>query len=128
MTGRTRSIAVLMLVGMLLQVNCVFVYYGLFFLNQKAIAETCCEKKTTDCCGHCFLQKKIASANETTSATSGKRTSTRTLEEQLNPMPGLLPDFQHPPLTISTGYRFISGRVPFLSDGILLRIDHPPNA
>jgi len=68
MSAATRSIAVLMLVGMFVQINCVFVCYGLFSLNQKAIAETVCEKKTIDCCGHCFLHKKIAATSDTQSA------------------------------------------------------------
>ena len=49
MSVANRSIAVLMLVGMLIQINSVFFCYGLFYLNQKAIAETVCEKKTMDC-------------------------------------------------------------------------------
>lgn len=34
-------------------------YYGLFSLNQKILAETVCEKKTAGCNGCCYLKKKI---------------------------------------------------------------------
>ena len=94
MSAATRSIAVLMLVGMLFQINSVFVCYGLFFLNQKSIAETVCEKKTMDCCGHCFLHKKIAATSETQPAPTEKQVPTKTQEELLNAMPGVLADMQ----------------------------------
>jgi len=128
MSAATRSIAVLMLVGMLVQINGVLVCYGLFFLNQKAIAETVCEKKTMDCCGHCFLHKKIAATTDTQPASSEKQVPAKTLEELLNVMPGLLPDMQHALLTVTTGHIFTSDHSSFLLDGVLRQIDYPPNA
>jgi len=128
MSAATRSIAVLMLVGMFVQINCVFVCYGLFSLNQKAIAETVCEKKTIDCCGHCFLHKKIAATSDTQSAPTGKQLPTKTLDELLNAMPGLLPVIQHAPMTATTSFGFTTSHSSFLLDGILRQIDPPPNA
>ena len=128
MSAATRSIAVLMLVGMLIQINCVFVCYGLFFLNQKSIAETVCEKKTMDCCGHCFLHKKIAATSETQSSPTEKQVPTKTQEELLNAMPGILADMQHAPLNASNRHIFTSVPSSFLLDGIFRQIDHPPNA
>ncbi len=86
MRTATRSIAVLMLIGMIIQINCVFVCYSLFFLNQKSIAETVCEKKTKDCCGHFFLHKKIAATTDTQSAPTEKQMPTKTQEELLSVM------------------------------------------
>jgi len=123
-----RSIAVLMLVGMFLQINSVLVCCGLFSLNQKVITETLCERKMTDCSGHCFLLKKINTTSDTQQAPSGKQASTKMLEELLNVMPGLLPDHQHSPLSISTGNRFDSAQPSFLPDGVKIQIDHPPKA
>jgi hypothetical protein len=128
MSVQTRSIAVLMLVGMFLQINSALVCFGLFSLNQKVIAETLCERKMTDCCGHCFLLKKINSTNDTQPAPSGKQASTKTLEELLNVMPGLLPDHQHAPLRISIGNSFASAQASRLPDGVKIQIDHPPKA
>ncbi len=127
MRKTARSIAALMLVGMLLQINCVFVCYGLFFLNQKSIAETVCEKKTMDCCGHCFLQKKITATSETQSAPTEKQVPTKTQEELLNAMPGVLGDKQHAPLTATNSHIFTSALSSYLLDGVFRHIDHPPN-
>ncbi|NTV46545.1 MAG: hypothetical protein HGB11_08525 [Chlorobiales bacterium] len=123
-----RYIAVLILVGMLLQTNCVCVYYGLFFLNQKAIAESVCEKKTMDCMGHCYLQKKVDASTDSQPASSERQTSTKTLEDLLNTMHGLLPDDELSQMTASTGNRFPSNPASFLPDGVARLIDHPPNA
>ncbi len=128
MSTATRSIAVLMLVGMFVQINSILVYYRLFYLNQKAIAETLCEKKTIDCCGQCFLHKKIALATDTQSASTEKSAQPKTLEELLNVAPGLLPETQRIHLPFSTGHTFTTGPASFLLDGIILQIDHPPNA
>jgi len=127
MSVANRSIAVLMLVGMLIQINSVFFCYGLFYLNQKAIVETVCEKKTMDCCGHCFLQKKIAATSETQSAPTEKQVPTKTQEELLNAMPGILADMQHAPLTATNSHIFTSAPSSFLLDGVFRQIDHPPN-
>ncbi len=128
MTARTQFIAALMLVGMLLQINSVLVCYALFFLNQKVIAETVCERKMTDCSGHCFLMKNINTNTETQQAPSGKPVSGRTTEVMLDAMPGLLPDGQHSLVTISCEQTFTLGQASFLPDGVKFQIDHPPKA
>ena len=127
MIAATRHIAVLLLVGMFLQVNSVFVYYGLFFLNQKAIAETVCEKKVEHCDGHCFLQKKVADNQDVQSFPSEKQSSTKTLEELLNAMPGLLPDALESHSVFSSVRQFAAGPPFLLFDGFMRQIDHPPN-
>ena len=127
MSAATRSIAVLMLIGMFVQINSVFVCYGLFFLNQKSIAETECEKKTMDCCGQCFLHKKIAATSQTQPASTEKQVPTKTQEELLNAMPGILADMQLAPLTETNNYIFSSAPSSFLLDGVFRQIDHPPN-
>ena len=116
-----------MLVGMLFQINSVFVCYGLFFLNQKSIAETVCEKKTMDCCGHCFLHKKIAATSETQPAPTEKQVPTKTQEELLNAMPGVLADMQPALKTESNSRIFTAVHSSFLLDGVFRQIDHPPN-
>ena len=127
MSAATRSIAVLMLVGMLIQINSVFVCYGLFFLNQKSIAETVCEKKTMECDGHCFLQKKIAATSETESVPTEKQIPTNTRQELLNAMPGILAVMQQAPLTETNTRTFTALHSSFLLDGVFRQIDHPPN-
>ena len=128
MSELTRSIAVLMLCAMFLQISSVPVCFGLFAFNQKVIAETLCERKVMDCCGHCFLLKKINATNDIQSAPSGKQASTKTLEELLDAMPAMLPKLQSAPQRISTGNKFISHGTSFLPDGVKVQIDYPPKA
>jgi hypothetical protein len=128
MSAQTRSIAVVMLLGMLLQINSVLICFGLFAFNQKVIAAKLCERKMTDCCGHCFLMKKINTTTDTQSAPSGKQASAKTLEELFNAMPALLPDLHRSPQSASIGKRFASNHASFLPDGVSSRIDHPPKA
>ena len=128
MRALNRYIALLMLIGMLLQTNCVLIYYGLFALNQKAIAERLCEKRTEDCCGHCFLQKQINTATDTEAASTEKQTPPKTHEELLNLMPGTLPVVQQLPLIFSAGNRFADLSASSLSDGVRRQIDYPPKS
>jgi hypothetical protein len=128
MISAKQYISIPVLIGMLLQINCVFVYYGLFRINQKAIAENLCEKKTMHCGGHCFLKKKIDAVSDTQQATPEKQSSTKTLEEMLNTMHGLLPDNRQSTLTASAVYRNLHDHAPCLSDGAILPIDQPPEA
>ncbi|TLU87423.1 MAG: hypothetical protein FDX21_00875 [Chlorobium sp.] len=128
MNARNQVIAALMLVGMLLQINSVLVCYALFFLNQKVIAETVCERKMTDCSGHCFLMKNINATSETQPAPSGKPASGKMTEEMLDAMPGLLPDGQHFLLTMSYEQTLTPGQASCLPDGVKFQIDHPPKA
>ena len=126
MVSVNRYTAVLVVFGLLMQINCVFAYYGLFFLNQKAIAESVCEKRTKDCCGHCFLQKKIDSTQDTQSSASDKPTSTRSLNEMLDLMHGLQPEDQKLHSLLSTVNRFACDAATFLPPGDIRQIDHPP--
>jgi len=116
MNALTRSIAVMMLCVMLLQINSVLVCFWLFAFNQKV----------KDCCGHCFLLKKIDAANDIPSDPSGKQASTKTLEELLNAMPAILPKLQLAFQSLSTGNNFALGQAFFLPDGVKFQIDHPP--
>jgi hypothetical protein len=126
---RNRNIVILTIVGMLLQINCVLTYHGLFYMNRKAIAASVCEKKTRDCCGHCFLQKKIDADQDPHPATSGKQTSAKSLEEMLDMMHhGLEPENVHPHLASYSGKRFYDHSIFDLQSGSLRRIDHPPEA
>jgi len=126
MNALTRSIAVVMLCVMCLQINCVLVCFWLFAFNQKVIAETLCERKVKDCSGHCFLLKKIDAANDIQSDPSGKQVSTKTPEELLNAMPAILPKLQPAFQSISTVNKFVSDRASFLPGGETFQIDHPP--
>lgn len=126
MVSVNRYTAVLVLFGLLVQINCVFAYYGLFFLNQKAIAESVCEKRTKDCCGHCFLQKKIDASQDSQTATSEKPTSTRSLNDMLDLMHGLQPEDQKPHPISSTVNRFACDAAAILPSGDIRQIDHPP--
>lgn len=128
MVSGARYIIILMLVGMLLQINCVCVYYGLFFLNQKAISESVCEKRTMDCRGRCYLKKNVEAAHDSQPASSGQQSSSKTLEDLLNVMHGLLPGSEQSSPSSSTGNHFAQNPVSFLPDGITPPIEHPPNA
>jgi hypothetical protein len=123
-----RNIVILTLLGMLMQINCVMTYYGLFLLNRKAIAETVCEKKTDDCCGHCFLQKKIDAEHDPQPATSDKPASTKSLDDMLDMMHGLEPASLQPHLATSACKRFYDPSYSNLLNGSLRSIDHPPEA
>ena len=113
---------------MFLQINIVLIRFGLFAYNQKVIAETLCEGKVMDCSGHCFLLKKINTANDIESAPTGKKASTKTLEELLNAMSAALPKLQLALHRLSGDNTFTSARASFLHDGVKLRLDHPPKA
>ncbi|NTW55478.1 MAG: hypothetical protein HGB20_00335 [Chlorobiaceae bacterium] len=128
MIPANRYIAVLMIIGMLLQINVVLGCYGLYFLNRKAISETVCEKKVRDCCGHCFLRKKIAAATEEPSVPTEKNHSSKNLQEVLDAMPGMLPSQVASSLKISRTRSYDSLKPRFLLDGVAGKIDHPPNA
>jgi hypothetical protein len=125
---RNRKIVILTIFGMLLQINCVLTYYGLFYLNRKAIAESVCERKTRDCCGHCFLQKKIDAEHDPQPTTSGNKASTKSIEEMLDMMHGLEPVNVHPDLASSSGKTYYDRSTYDLRTGSLRRIDHPPEA
>lgn len=128
MSALIRSIAVLMFVGMLMQINSVLLCCGLFYFNQKTISETLCERKMRECGGHCFLLKQINTTHDSHSAPSEKQASTKAFEELLNAMPGMLHDRQRSPLSAEPGNRFASAHPPLLPEGIKLQIDHPPKA
>ncbi|NTW51621.1 MAG: hypothetical protein HGB22_03435 [Chlorobiaceae bacterium] len=123
-----RNIVLLTLLGMFVQINCVLTYYGLFYLNRKAIAESACEKMTMECGGHCFLQKKIDAEQDPQPADSGKKASSKSPEEMLAMMHGLEPEHMHPHLAAYTGNKYYDHSIYDLRSGSLRRIDHPPEA
>ncbi len=55
----SRIFAGFLLLSFFFNTNYVLMYYGVFSLNQKILAETVCEKKTEGCKGCCYLKKKI---------------------------------------------------------------------
>jgi hypothetical protein len=123
-----RFIATFLVAAVLVQANCVGVYYGLFLLNQKAIAETVCEKKTADCCGHCYLNKQIAAAADTQPASSERPSPTRTLQNLFNLSPSVLPENALSLDAFSTEQRYRSHPAFSLRDGNMPPVEHPPNA
>jgi hypothetical protein len=125
---RNRSIVILTILGMFLQINCVLTFYGLFYLNRKAIAESVCEKKTEDCCGHCFLQKKIDAEHDPQPSNSANKTSSRSPEDLLDMMHGLEPENLHPHLASTFRTTVYDYATYDLQTGSLRRIDHPPEA
>ncbi|NTU58680.1 MAG: hypothetical protein HGB00_07150 [Chlorobiaceae bacterium] len=123
-----QHIVVLTLIGMFMQINCVLAYHGLFFLNRKAIAETACEKKTEECSGHCFLQKKIDAEQDPQPSSTEKPSSSKSLDDILNMVNGLEPVNRQPHLERIAVQRFDDSSIYRLSSGSLRRIDHPPEA
>lgn len=94
MRSSSRIITILLLTGMMTQINYVATCYLLFSLNRKAIAEKLCEKKTRNCCGKCFLNKKIAaveekpvSRSENSSANTPSYPKTQKPVEAISPSP-----------------------------------------
>lgn len=128
MIKANRFIAVLMVIGMLLQINIVFACYGLFYMNRKAIAEKVCEKKVKHCNGHCFLKKKIAEATDAPASPAEKQRTSKTLVELLDAMPGMLPANVHSCLKIPSISFCTPGQQLIPLDGVKGKIDHPPNA
>jgi hypothetical protein len=128
MISVTRSIAILVLLGIMAQINCVAVYCGLFSMNRKAIAAAVCEKKTMDCCGHCFLKKKIASTQENQPASSEKTPPNKSAEDLLSMFLALEPDGQMPFIKAvnATPFYFFCANDP--DEGHLRSIYHPPDA
>lgn len=125
-----RYIVVLTLFAMFVQINCVLACYGLFFLNRKAIAATVCEKKTRNCCGHCFLQKKVAAASddEPRPEDSRQNTATKSLAEQLDMVLGVKPENRHFWNAPVAGRKFTDCPDCNLLGGSSPGIDHPPKA
>ena len=56
-------LVVLLILG--LQTNYQLFYYILFSINQKALTETVCEKKSKTCNACCYLNKQIQEEKET---------------------------------------------------------------
>ncbi|NTW82253.1 MAG: hypothetical protein HGB36_02660 [Chlorobiaceae bacterium] len=128
MISANRYIAVLMLIGILLQINVVPASYGLYYLNRKAIAEKVCEKKVKNCCGQCFLQKKIAEVTDAPAAQAEKLPQSKTFEELLGTMPGILPVNVNIHAKIPAISSYCIPQHVFLLDGVKGTIDHPPKA
>jgi len=127
MVSSTRSVIVLLLFGMMAQINCVAVYCGLFSMNRSAIARTVCEKRTKNCCGRCFLNKTIASAQESQQDSPEKAPSNKSIDQAPDPMPGLEPgQYPIPHPSANAVPKGLSGSWA-LDDGVLHPIDHPPD-
>ena len=128
MAFRTRSLVILLLAGMMAQISCVQVYRVLFEMNRKVIAERLCERRTRDCCGKCFLQKKIASAqNDVAETPSEKSSSTKTTVDPPELMPGLEPNIDRLEVLIESRSIPASAQGSALPDGYGQPIDHPPD-
>jgi hypothetical protein len=127
MVSVTRSIAVLVLIGIMAQINSIAVYCGLFSMNRKAIASAVCEKKTRDCCGGCFLKKKIASTQEDQPASSEKTLPNKSSEHHLELMPSLEPSANNLKILPSVGARFALTITDLTADGHLPPVYQPPD-
>jgi hypothetical protein len=122
-----RHIVVLTLLAMFVQINGVLACYGLFLLNRKAIAATLCEKKTRNCCGHCFLQKKVAAASdESRPEDSRNQPPSNSFEKFLDLVQGIEPDGRQGWNVPVVGRKFIDNLNCNLRTGALPGIDHPP--
>jgi hypothetical protein len=124
-----RHIVVLALLAMFVQINGVLACYGIFYFNRKAITEKLCEKKTHDCCGHCFLKKKIAAASEESqSADSSKSPAPKSIDSLLDMAQGIeQKSRQFWNVTVSSKKFADCTNYP-LRAGALPGIDHPPKA
>ena len=124
-----RHIVVLTLLVMFVQINGVLACYGIFYLNRKAIAEKLCEKKTKNCCGHCFLKKKIAAAaDESRPAESSNQPSTKSFDELRDMTQGIESQSRQGWRAPVADRKFIDCLTCNLRTGALPGIDHPPKA
>jgi hypothetical protein len=121
-----RHIVVLTLLAMFVQINGVLACYGIFYLNQKAIAEKLCEKKTKNCCGHCFLKKKIAATSEDSHSADTSKPSSKSLDELQEMAQGI--EQKVPKLwnVSASSLKFADHTNYTLRVGALPGIDHPP--
>ncbi|NTU68965.1 MAG: hypothetical protein HGB02_08810 [Chlorobiaceae bacterium] len=124
----TRTIVVLLLAGMMAQISCVQVYRALFAMNRKAIAERLCEKRTRDCCGKCFLQKKVASAHDDREVPAEKTTPLKPVADSQEMMPGMEPIAHGLVALIESITLLPSTGGMALAEGHGRPIDHPPDS
>ena len=122
-----RSMVVLLLAGMMAQVGSVQLYRALFAMNQKAIAERLCERRTKHCNGKCFLKKKIASAVESRETPAEKAPSPKSSPESPEFMPALEPDAQRVEAQLEIHSLPELCCALALPEGHTLPIDHPPD-
>ena len=59
-----RVLAFVVLLSLVFQANGTLVSFMLFSGNRVNIASSCCERKTADCRGRCFLNKVIANGDQ----------------------------------------------------------------
>ncbi|NTU53541.1 MAG: hypothetical protein HGA97_07560 [Chlorobiaceae bacterium] len=128
MSSVNRHIVVAVLVCISLQINSVLACYGLFFLNRKAIAATACEKKTRNCCGSCFLQKKVAAANDVKPEEPHQQPPPKSPDELLNMVLGIEPHSRYIYKVSDSGINLIDYPDYHLRTGSLPRIFHPPKS
>jgi hypothetical protein len=121
-----RHIVVLTLLAMLVQINGVLACYGIFYLNRQAIAEKLCEKKTRNCCGHCFLKKKIAATADDSRPADSSKPFSKSLDELQDMAQGIeQKNRQFWNVTVSS-QKFADCTNYTLRAGALPGIDHPP--
>lgn len=127
MSSIKRYMVALVLVCISVQINSVLACYGLFFLNRKAIASTACEKKTRNCCGKCFLKKKIAATSESPAEETQKPDLPKAHEE----LPGLVQSIRvvsHLSDAAASGLHYADYLNYPVRYGALPGIDHPPRS
>ncbi len=127
MASAKHSIAILVLFGIIAQINCVAVYCGLFSMNRKAIAAAVCEKKTRDCCGRCFLKKQIASTQENQPASNEKAPPNKSAEDQLHQFQAVEPADHRPEVLPVMGTRFPFAFASHPIAGHLPQVYQPPD-
>ena len=127
MSLANRTLVILLLAGMMVQISCVQVYRVLFAMNRKAIAERLCEKRTMECGGCCFLHKKIASEQESRETPADNSMPSKPLPDSMELMPGLAPDVPSFNLVRNSSLSFCVDGTAALTDGHAVPPDPPPD-
>jgi hypothetical protein len=128
MVSANRPIILLLLVGILAQVNSIAVCCVLFTMNRQMIAEKACEKKTRSCCGSCFLKKRIAACSEDRGTPADKTAPNKSNEIHPVQMPGMEPCVNTLPEPGAGSLRRYPADRPALVEGVACRVDHPPSS
>lgn len=127
MSSIKRHIVVMVLVCMSVQINSILACYGLFFMNRQSIAAAACEKKTRQCCGKCFLQKKVAAASESRHEDPQKPVLPKSHEELPGIEQQIVKDHHLHDDTVC-GLHYSDVMNYSLRQGSLPGIDHPPKS
>jgi hypothetical protein len=120
-------ITIFLLIGLTVQINYVATYCILFALNRKAIAEKLCEKKTRHCCGKCYLNKKIAAAEEQTpSHTRNQPASSQPQPKSPDPLEAIQPCRMNHGLLDSISLQIFDEYCRIPTDGFPCPVYQPP--